>query len=300
LETDWLEDFLSVVECGGFSRAAEVRHITQSALSRRIRALEDWVGTPLFYRTTHSVTLSPAGESFRQSADDTLRRLTAARADALERASGVSERLRFASTNALSLTFFPSWLRRLEHDLPSLTNVQLVANHMRACERMMLQGEVQFLLCHHHPRVRTALDPSQFRSVRVGDDVLLPLSAPAPGGGVPLHRLPGSAEAPVACLSYRPESLLGRIVAEVGASSPVKPSLKDAFSADGAKLLVTMALDQRGMAWLPRSVIEDELASGRLVRAGGEEWDIPIEIHVFRPNARLTRTAEELWALVER
>ncbi|HWU74121.1 MAG TPA: LysR family transcriptional regulator, partial [Sphingomonas sp.] len=51
MELAWLEDFIALSETGNFSRAAELRHVTQPAFSRRIRALEDWVGTPLFERT---------------------------------------------------------------------------------------------------------------------------------------------------------------------------------------------------------------------------------------------------------
>ncbi|WP_161536021.1 hypothetical protein [Bradyrhizobium sp. LCT2] len=45
-------------------------------------------------------------------------------------------------------------------------------------------------------------------------------------------------------------------------------------------------------AWLPESLIADQLASGELVKAGGPKWEIPIEIHVFRPRSRLTPAAE--------
>ena len=48
MEFIWLEDFLALVDSGNFSRAAELRHVTQPAFSRRIRALEDWVGVDLF------------------------------------------------------------------------------------------------------------------------------------------------------------------------------------------------------------------------------------------------------------
>ncbi len=40
----WLEDFLAIAEEGGFSRAAERRHVTQPALSRRIKVLEEVAG----------------------------------------------------------------------------------------------------------------------------------------------------------------------------------------------------------------------------------------------------------------
>ena len=55
MDTTWFEDFLAVVEEGGFTRAAERRAVSQPAFSRRIKALEDWVGASLFDRATHSV-----------------------------------------------------------------------------------------------------------------------------------------------------------------------------------------------------------------------------------------------------
>ncbi|PWC40345.1 LysR family transcriptional regulator [Azospirillum sp. TSO22-1] len=300
MEIAWLEDFLAVLEHGGFSRAAEARHITQSALSRRIRALEEWVGTPLLIRTTHSVRLTPSGEAFQATAEETLRRLAAGRTEALELAQGASDLLRFASTNALSWVFFPVWLRRVEATLPFGINVQLVANHMEACERMMIAGQVQFLLCHHHDAAKAQLNDNQFRSLHVGDDVLLPISAPRPdGGGEPLFALPGSPELPVPYVSYRPESGMGRIVAAAQGSFPSKIWLKPTFTSHLAKLLVTMALDGRGMGWAPKSLIEDSLETGDLVRAGDSRWDIPIQIHLYRSRARQSLTAERFWSHLE-
>ena len=47
MELVWLEDFLALAEALNFSRAAEARHVTQPAFSRRIRALEGWIGAAL-------------------------------------------------------------------------------------------------------------------------------------------------------------------------------------------------------------------------------------------------------------
>lgn len=301
MEIGWLEDFLAVVDQGGFSRAAEARHVTQSALSRRIQALEEWVGAPLLNRTTHKVFLSPAGEAFRLTAEETLRRLETGRLEARAHADADSEQLQFASTNALALTFFPDWLRKVEASLPFVPGIQLVANHMEACERLMLQGRAQFLLGHHHPAVGTSLTPKQFLSQRVGDDVLIPVAAPAhvdkPDAGARFE-LPGAEASPIPYLSYRAELGMGRIVAAVRGHSPIKAWLKPTFNSHLAKLLVTMALDGRGMAWLPESLIRENLAAGSLVRAGDGDWDIPIEIHVFRTRARLSQAAELFWTTV--
>jgi regulatory helix-turn-helix LysR family protein len=56
-----------------FSRAAELRHVTQPAFSRRIRALEDWVGVDLFERDSHPVMLTEASRRFRPVAEELLR-----------------------------------------------------------------------------------------------------------------------------------------------------------------------------------------------------------------------------------
>src|SRR5207244_10954537 len=94
-----------------FSKAAEARHVTQPAFSRRIRALEDWVGAPLFVRTTHSVTLTPAGEHFHTQAEILTRALHQLRRETLEVAGRGAGPLSIAATHALSFTFFPKWVR---------------------------------------------------------------------------------------------------------------------------------------------------------------------------------------------
>lgn len=229
MEINWLHDFIAVASTRSFSRAAEQRNSSQPALSRRIKALEVWAGAALFERTTHAVSLTEAGDAFRLTAEDIIRRLSAGRLEAQELARGSSDALKFASTNALSLTFFPDWLRGIETTLSFVPNVQLVANHMEACERMLLAGEVHFLLCHHHPAVVTELTTSQFRSAHVGDDCLIPASVPVSRSGkAPRFRLPGTAAAPVQFLSYRSESGMGTILETVRSTSPLKAELKPA------------------------------------------------------------------------
>ena len=79
LDLIWLEDFLALADTRSFSRAAEARGVTQSAFSRRIRALEDWLGAGLVSRDSHPVALTDEGRQFRETAEEVLRMLSTSR-----------------------------------------------------------------------------------------------------------------------------------------------------------------------------------------------------------------------------
>jgi DNA-binding transcriptional LysR family regulator len=295
VELGWLKDFLAVIDAGGFSRAAEKRHVTQPALSRHVRALEQWLGTSLFERNTHTVVLTRAGVAFRPIAEDILHRVAAGRERVLEEAHAATESLRFAVTNALSITFFPRWFRQAQADAASSMNLQLVSANMAACERMLIDGEAQFLIAHHHVLAPSRLQSSRFQSLPIGEDIIVPVSAPvASDNREPRFVLPGSPEAPLPHLAYHPGSGLGRIVAGSLAAREQPPALQSSFIGP-AVLLAQMAQTGAGITWAIHSLVASELESGRLVRAGGLEWDIPVEIRLFRPRARLTGTAETFW-----
>ncbi|MDB5635312.1 MAG: LysR family transcriptional regulator [Bradyrhizobium sp.] len=62
LDLELLRSFVSVVDSGGFTRAGERVHRTQSTVSQQIKRLEDDVGQPLLNRTGKDVTPTEAGE----------------------------------------------------------------------------------------------------------------------------------------------------------------------------------------------------------------------------------------------
>ncbi len=291
MELNWLEDFIALAETRNFSRAAETRNITQPAFSRRVRALEDWIGTPLFDRTAAGVELTPAGKQFRHGAEDLVRRILNLRHEAREAGGKEAATLRFAATHALSFTFFPDWLRNTDSSALS-GPVRLVSDSMQACEELMLHGHVQFVICHQHGRAPSRFLPDQFRSRIVGHDALVPLAAPDANGG-PKWRL-GDGDEAVPCLTYSPESGLGRILQAHRFDERAR-GLHSVFSAHLAASLVGMARDGWGIAWLPMSLAAREIADGRLVTAGDDHWTVPVDIRIFRPAARQSVAAEAFW-----
>ncbi len=134
--------------------------------------------------------------------------------------------------------------------------------------------------------------------MRVGSDMLIPVSAPD-ATGRPRHPLThATAGSPLPMLSYSAESGLGRILREVRGAALERWPAHSVFTAHLASVLRTMALDGRGMAWLPQTLIRDDLASGRLIEAASKEWTIEMEIRLYRDRSPLGKAAEEFWSAV--
>lgn len=293
----WLEDFLTLTKSGNFSRAAEERHMTQPAFSRRIRALEDWLGVELFDRTHQPLGLTPVGQWFVGIAHRVLSDLEQLPEQAQALSQAHSNTLRFASTHALSFTFLPKWLRTMESRI-AVGGIELVSDVFQRCESLMQHGKTQFLLTHAHALVPSTLDTLRFPSIVIGTEALIPVSAPNAKTAKPLFSLGLTDDAPVPLLSYSAGSGLGRIFRAIKESALAKCSVDTVVTADLATVLKTMVLEQRGLAWLPTGLIEDELNSGRLVHAADSSWDIELEVRLYRQPEIKSAAANALWQAI--
>lgn len=284
MELNWLEDFLVLAEIENFSRAAESRHVSQPAFSRRIRALEEWTGSPLFDRSTHRVRLTEAGRQFQPLVMEALRSIHRARETARQVGRGESAVLRLAATHALSFSFFPEWLRDIERR-SKIRSIRLISDSMQGCEQLLIHGQAQFLLCYHHDAAPSSLDPGQFISLPVGQDQLVP--------AVAAH----GPDARRSYLAYSTESGLGRILHALGRTGQL-PVQQAVFTSHLAAVLRSMVCEGRGMAWLPLSLIREDLEQGRLIVLQQGYRQIPLDIRLFRPRSRQVATVEEIWSLL--
>ncbi|WP_335305005.1 LysR substrate-binding domain-containing protein [Sphingomonas adhaesiva] len=107
-----LASFLAAVETSSFSRAAKRMALTQSAISRQIALLEDWLGTELFERRGRRVTPTPAAIAYAEAVGP-----------AIERVRSATRRLLTpADDRALTIATLPSFgMRWLAPRLPGLS-----------------------------------------------------------------------------------------------------------------------------------------------------------------------------------
>lgn len=78
IDFDGIQAFVVIAELGGFSKAAEHLHVTQTALTRRVQKLESYLGLRLLDRTTRYVELTAVGREFLPQAKAIVSEMTMA------------------------------------------------------------------------------------------------------------------------------------------------------------------------------------------------------------------------------
>lgn len=270
MQIKWLDDLLAVAEWKNFSRAAEVRCVTQSALSRRIKSLEEWVGAELVDRGTYPVQLTPAGRTFCEESREALAGLMRLRSSLREVERMPGRSIQVTAGHSLSMTFLPKWLTQFQQHNEQF-NARVVAANIHDAVIALEEGGCDLMIVYHHPLAPILLDPAKFGSLTLGHDAFIPLCAPDKKGQ-PRYRLPGTSIKAVPHLAYTATTFLGRVADIVIKNGPSVSVLERCYEADMAMLLMRMAIEGYGVAWLPQSAVIDELQRGQLVRAGGDEW----------------------------
>ncbi|HET8791853.1 MAG TPA: LysR substrate-binding domain-containing protein [Modicisalibacter sp.] len=290
LETKWLEDFVALANTRSFSTSARQRHVTQPAFSRRIRSLEQAVGATLVDRSTTPVGLTPEGQLFLITARNMVEQLS----ECLGHLRGLSianEALDIVAAHSLALAFYPRWVSRLQKGVGELPT-RLVAMNVGDAIHVLREGNCDLMLGYHDPYATMQLDAEVFPSFSIGNAKMIPVCMPD-GDGQPLFPLVGAESIPF--LAYTQGAFLGRSVRMLLKNDPARMRLKTIYETAMAEGLKGMALQGVGMAWIPDFCIREELRDGRLVRAGDTQWDIPLEVRLYRCSLVHKPGVEKLW-----
>ncbi|PKF79876.1 transcriptional regulator [Vibrio sp. vnigr-6D03] len=275
-----LKDFVCLAHLQNFTAAALERRVTQSAFSRRIKALEDWLGAELINRECKSFELTPQGALFVSEAEAILRKLYNAR-EALSVMGNTEEKeIAVAAQNSIAQTLFLTWAKRLERRLGSVY-VRLTSDKLPNCIELFSQGKVDYMFCCANELVGVPIDGNRFSYTTVGKEVLILVSVPSHIPNQPLFSFPGKPDDPVPFIAYTHESMFGKSIDQVLKKSGLDYYLSRRYENPFAHNLKSMVMERLGLAWLPKSAIENDLAEGRLCRAAGEEWDIEFDVRLY-------------------
>lgn len=151
LDIDQLKTFVAIVDSGSFTRAADVVHKTQSAVSMQMRRLEERIGKALFVKDGRSNKLSEDGEKLMIYA----RRLLKLNEETLaafdeNRLEGL---IRIGTPDDYADRFLPEIIARFAKSNPNV-ELYIVCEPSNDLAHKMAQGELDIALVTHNPRAR--------------------------------------------------------------------------------------------------------------------------------------------------
>jgi DNA-binding transcriptional LysR family regulator len=293
MEIKWIEDFVALAQYQSFSRAAEFRNVTQSGFSRRIQSLEQWVGAELIDRSSFPPVLTPAGQLFREAADDVLAKLYDTRAIIRTEQRIAGKSLQIAAGHTIALNFLPAWLKALSAHFGEV-RARVIPTNVHDSILMLVNGNCELMFAYHHPELPLHLDPIRYEHITVGIDTLMPVSRPN-SRSEPLFRLPGTKKQPLPLISYTETSYFGRCLALLLGRAATAPMLQLHYESDMAEVVKKLVMEGDGVAWLPQSTIARELAAGELAPAGPATWRLQIELRVYRDSSNRSEFLDGLW-----
>ena len=269
MNSDLLRTFLEVAKTRHFGHAAENLFLTQSAVSSRIKQLENSLGVPIFSRQKNNILLTPAGERLLPNAENLIAtwQLTVQEVGIPKRQN---MQLSLGGTSNLWDTFLQSVLPKLAQQFPSLY-MRTEINQSQHLVRSLLGGRLDIFAVLDAP---VNID---FDSRKIGHlDLILVCNME----GKILADLPQ----------------MGYIFVDWGASfnlqqarlfpEPVAPILHTGQS----HIALEFILSHQGASYLPRALVEPHIEDGLLFEVP-DATEISQDVYlVFSKNAETSIT----------
>ncbi len=120
MDWDKLRIFYAVADAGSLTHAGDTLHLSQSAVSRQIRALEESLGATLFHRHARGLILTQQGELLFSAAGEMATKLESAEARIRDAQDGVSGELRVTTTTGFGTLWLAPRIGKLYDKYPDL------------------------------------------------------------------------------------------------------------------------------------------------------------------------------------
>ena len=300
METKWLHDFVSLANTGNFSRSAEERNVTQSAFSRRIQSLEQWLGTELVDRKTHPVKLTDAGIRFLRPAKNMIRQTDRIKDDFNDFKGVERNALTFASSTNLAISFLPQWLAKIRKvlgpfDVKVQTDISGIHDHFES----LRARQSDFLLHYGHGVGMLAMDASKFEYTVIERDVLVPVCHHSMKQSETCSLSSKSKELLPYLSPWRTSSIAYLIAEKIAQNHPTV-RLDTVVESSIIGCTKGFVAQGYGIAWLPESAVKDEVESGQFVKLEDANFEIPLSIELYRYASNASPIATRFWEHVRK
>lgn len=281
MQLRWIEDYVLLCATRSFSETARQRSVSQSALSKHIRSLENWLGAgALIDRSSSPIQITDYGAAFRQTAIQISALLQTAR-NAKENLYRACRTILVSTTPSLAKTFSSALPEMLDASLRQSARLCFLTNDFDEALASYRRGDCDALLRYKGSADNIYFDDNRHINVTVATEHMVPVSIPAPNNE-PYFDISNPSDRPLPYLGYSDKSHLGRILRSDEEFSRISGRLRKKSAIDYPETLRSAVMAGLGVAWLPTNLIKSDLENHRLVLAGTRSNHIPLTIEFCR------------------
>ncbi len=278
-----LEKFLSVVENGSFSAAADISHVSQPALTAAVKSLENRLGAQLLVRNTRPLQLTDAGRLVFTTASR-VRLELANLEDSLRN-------LRLGRDTRTTIGAIDSVAMRLLHSNLNTTGFDIhVDNSDRLLEEVRL-GRIELAFI-----TQPAVAPDSDLDISFIFNEPFSLVA-TPDAAKTAARELRDGRALDRFITYNAESNTFQRISAAAAARQLH--LRIGFASTSPELMRQLVLKGEGVALLPSSLVADDVAAGRLRVVRGFTFSRPIAL-ATRRGKQLSDLQQKLIGAIDR
>ncbi|MGV2068398.1 LysR substrate-binding domain-containing protein [Agrobacterium sp. 22-226-1] len=296
MELNWLEDFMELAAVRNFSTAAAARHVTQPAFSRRIRALENWIGTELIDRSSYPVKLTGAGETFLESSRELMREIYRVRDECRQQARAGIEAVTFSALHTIALSIFPDLLTTMEKRTgPFITRMH--ATDFYDCVESLALGRCDIAFCYSHELGPPVLQTGQFASKVIRIDPFY-LVSKADRQGKPVidpATWPTNRDLPL--VAYSSDCFLGKVQSQLVLDmQKTGLSFRVTYENSMSEAVKRMIISGKGVGWLPESAADREIKQKDLAVVDRQPTQVSLNVLAIRRQGIGSAALERFWS----
>ncbi|MCF8999523.1 LysR substrate-binding domain-containing protein [Acinetobacter nectaris] len=287
IELKWLYDLLTLEKHRSFTLTADLRHISQSSLSRRIQTLEKSLGFDIFDRNTSPLQLTEEGKLFILHVRNLLSDFEY-NIDKIKGTSEVRSKISIASAHSLSGYLFPQILKNLKNYKEKTFHVEAI--DVNQTIDYLKNGTCDFIISFYDHTLMN----SNFLCHKLFSAKLY-LVTGTNVSGIPKFSLE---DKNLPFMSYTDESYMGKQVSEF-LQQHQSHQFDTNFVSSMSMLLQDMIRSGYGVGWLPDYSIQSDLKNNRLSILPLKGAVLPVDIYLYRHNTRLNTELENFWHFIK-
>ena len=145
MEIRYLRLIKAIVEEGSITRAMDVLHLSQSALSYQLKEAELQVGTLVFYRRNKKLILTPVGKKLYTMANKVLKELDIAESEIKKMMNGENGVIRISTECYTSYHWLPAVLKKFSNEFPNV-EIEIVFEATHRPIEKLIEGELDLAI----------------------------------------------------------------------------------------------------------------------------------------------------------